>query len=492
MKRKLSLVVASLTVLALIMTSCAGNKTKSKETSQKKEPVKIVWGGWENKLMALELIERFNKENPDIKVEFFSNGQWLGNEQMSKLVASNQMPDIINLENPVVPVQNDWVIDLKPYLDKDTGSKKLYNNFVKYGTVNNKVIMLPEKIYLWGLFVNKDLLSSYNIPVPGYDWTVDDYVNILKKTTKKGVSIGSNGVNEIMKHLPPQMNDSLGWGSFNEAKKEYELGDEWKYAANVAADLYKSNVSLYEHEDALGVPSNYPEGSKEQKDVNAKREKFMEDTVGEKTDYDAWLKGKAATWMDFSWSLGFDKNAGFGGFDWDYYPFPTKDKGDKSRPGLVVDSLAITTKCKNPDAAFRFLKYLTYDIKGFDDRYDIVKNYNKDKLKEKYKGVLDDTFFNEPLNFGNIPAINDQAIISKWLELNNTKPGVAYMIGNMGTGYVDGFKVTPGFDEAYHKTIEKTVVEQVYTGKKTPEDLAQELQDKANEITKKAFDALNK
>jgi len=95
--------------------------------------------------------------------------------------------------------------------------------------------------------------------------------------------------------------------------------------------------------------------------------------------------------------------------------------------------------------------------------------------------------FPDYFTFGHIPAINDQDIRDRWCDYNNVKPGLRYMLDNMDTGYIDGFKYVPDFDTAYHKTIEKAVIEQVWTGQKTAADLAAELEMKANEITQEAI-----
>ena len=41
---------------------------------------------------------------------------------------------------------------------------------------DGKTYILPYSIYFYGVIVNKTLLSELNIPIPGYDWTVENLV----------------------------------------------------------------------------------------------------------------------------------------------------------------------------------------------------------------------------------------------------------------------------------------------------------------------------
>jgi len=511
MKRKIALLMAIIMGVTMFLAACGGTKT-SQDTSSgttvsetgssgstsdgatdtkkadtpAKEPVVVKWATWENRIMAEEMAAKFNEKNPDIKVVIDDFGGWFGNEQLAKRAASGELPDVFNIENPVIPLQNKWLLDLKPFLDKET-DKKFYQNFVDTGTFEGMVFMLPSYIYIHGILVNKSLLEANNTPVPDYGWTIDEFKNILIKTTK-GQTMGINGIIDIVKHIPAQINDNLGWGCWDGSK--YALGDEWKYAVDTAKELYDKKVAIWQLEEQF---SNLPEQSEgaDGESVQDKIKNMYKERFGEEDAYSVFLKGNVATWLEFSWGLSFDKNEKFGGFDWDFYPFPVKDKGDKSRPGLVCDSLAISAKAKDPEAAFRFIKYISFDPSSFDDRVEIMNNYNKEEAMKKYPEITEDRF-PEFLTFSHVPAINDQAVRDKWCDLNNVKPGLREMVNNMGTGYIDGFKFVPDFDTAYHKTIEKAIKEEIFTGKKTAADLAAELEQKATEITQTAIANMKK
>lgn len=485
--------------MSVALTACSektdGNNGSSPTDSSKDisktngEVVTITYGGWEKQLMALELAEKFNARNPNIKVEIFNNGKWLNNAELTQLAATNQMPDIVNIENIVIPIQNKWVADMTEFYEKDPEATSLPQNFLEYGKVNDKLVMLPGALYLFGVMVNLDLLSANGIEAPGYDWTIDQFSDILKQTTKRGSTIGTNYVEPLMAHIPAQMNSELGWGAFNETTKKYNLGAEWEKGIQTTKDLLEANVSVWEHIDALGLPWELEEGSAEQSDLNKKRDDLAVDIVGEADTNNAWYKGKAGTWLDFTYSTGFESNENYAGFEWDFYPLPIAGDIKESRTPFVLDSVAITSNCKNKEAAYEFVKYLSYSKEGIEDRMQIVKEYDKEALKAKYPN-LPETEFELPLTFSQMPVTTDKEVIAKWAEFTNAKPGISYMLERLDSGYADGFKVTPGYNDAYGLTIEKAVREQVFTGQKTAADLAKELEEKANKITEDAYAVL--
>lgn len=500
--KKLSFLVICVLVISLVLAGCgkgnnAGQETNQpsqqnsttsenkQETSQneteKKEPVVIKWATWENIVMAEELAAKFNERNPDIKVVIDDFGGWFGNEALAKRIASGEMPDVFEVENPFIPIQNKWIIDLKPFLEKDA-EKKYYQNLIDTATFDGKVVMLPTYVFLHGIIVNKSLLEANNIPIPDYTWTIDEYKDILIKTTK-GQTVGTNGIVDIPKHLPAQMNDKLGWGCWDGSK--YVLGDEWIFAVNFTKELHDRKVAIWQLEEEFPNPWDLPEGA-ERDAVFEKIKNAYKERYGEEDSYSVFLKGNVATWMDFSWGLSFDKNEKYSGFDWDFYPFPVVEKGDIPRPGIVCDSYAISASTKNPEAAFRFIKYLSYDPAAFEDRIEIIENYDKEEAKKKYPNITEDRI-PDFLTFDHIPAVNDPTVREKWCNYNNVKPGVKFMLDNLERGYVDGFKFVPDFDTAYHKTIEKAMREEIFTGKKTAADLAAELEKKANDITQEAI-----
>lgn len=468
-------------------------ETDNKDASEEKdsEEVKVIkLGTGDDSLVMREMAERFEKTHPGVKIEFATKGGYTGNEQLAELAATGEMPDIITLENFSIAMQNDWIIDLKQYAEKDEDISKLPETFLKYGEIGDKLIMLPGSAYFYGLEVNKDLLAANGVEVPGYDWTFDEFVDIAKKVTKAGSSIGTSDVLQFLSYIPAQMNDELGWGSFNETTKQYEIGPEFEHGVAIVKELLDAKASLNEPMNDLGNPWDYEEGSTERQDVEDARTEYCMKTVGETDDGKALFKGKIGMRLDATWTMDFDGFEDYSGFDWDFYPFPVVEEGKQPRLPILFDSLAITTTCEHPEEAYEFIKYITFADEGIQDRLDIVKNWDEEAMREKYPDVDESYFYEWSICYSSLPLTKNPDLIEQWMEINGAKPGVRYMIEQMANGIVDGYKVTPGYADAYTNFIEKMVKEEVLTGKKTIADTADEMMEKANAITKEAYEII--
>jgi len=501
MKKLHLLAIATFIILALLLSACARREEPvtqdpvvedpvveepEEPAEPATEPVVIRWATWENIYMAEEMAAKFNERNPDIKVVIDDFGGWFGNDQLIQRAASGTMPDVFQPQNPDVPLQNGWLLDMKPFIDEET-ELKFYDLFVETGTFDDMVIMLPTYIFVHGVVLNKTLLETYNLPIPDYNWTLEEFRNILVSTTR-GSTVGIWGIEDAMKHIPAQMNDDLGWGTWDGSR--YVFDDEWIYAVNWVKDLRANKVSMTQYEEGLQNPWDLPEGAERDAAFEAINQMYM-DTFGVESSFEMYMKGHLASWFDFSWALGFDQDPAFGGFEWDFYPFPAMNEGDVSRPGIVSDSLAISANTENPEAAFRFVRYLSYDPQAYDDRIEIVENYSKEAALEKYPHITQDRLW-DTLSFNHIPAVNDQSVRDRWADYNNVKPGVRFILNNLHTGYVDGFKFVPDFDRVYHHTVEKAVREQFFTGQKTAADLADELERIANDMTQEAIKSMRR
>ena len=253
MKKNLAFLVALAMGLSLFFSACQGGTsdngantgtgagstaadTNAPAETASGEPVTITMVG-EGELVTQLMGEKFTEKFPNIKVEYkHPDGTgWVSNEALVKWAAAGVLPDIVTLENPDIVYQNNLVIDLKPYFDKDPESANYYQSVIEYSLVNDKMLMIPYQLNFYGVMVNKSLISSNNIPVPDYDWTIDEYVNIVKKLTKKGSLLGSYNA-YMWQHLPAQYDDNLEIAAFSRSEKKYVLGDAWQKTMDVLAD----------------------------------------------------------------------------------------------------------------------------------------------------------------------------------------------------------------------------------------------------------------
>ena len=198
MRKKLALLLAALMASSTMLMACgdttqgsSGTGSTAAGTSDEQEPVTITMAG-ESRIVTTLMAEKFNEQNPNITIEYKhpDGSGWISNEMLLKWAAAGDLPDIFYLQNPGVLVQNDLMLDLKPYYDADPDNQLFYQNLVQYSMVGDQMVLLPYSISFYGLMVNKDLIAANNLEVPDYDWTIDELVTIAQGLTRPGSQLG--------------------------------------------------------------------------------------------------------------------------------------------------------------------------------------------------------------------------------------------------------------------------------------------------------------
>ena len=144
--------------------------------TQAKEPVTLkVWhayGGPGAKAAEL-IIERFEEENPDIKIKFTIVPNWT--ELRKKVLVSYSggvAPDVLSrVKDYWVPefVHRGMLLDITDYATKEVLGQT-YFPFVSAASVGDRLYGLPIHIYWHALFYNPDLLWEAGIGRPPDIW----------------------------------------------------------------------------------------------------------------------------------------------------------------------------------------------------------------------------------------------------------------------------------------------------------------------------------
>lgn len=460
------------------------------------ERVKVTYGGWLNKFDAVILEEVFEKAHPEIDLEILDT--WMNNEELTRLAATGELPDVINIDRLPLALQNQWLMDITDLYNADPDKDMAYENLVNYGTVDGKLYAHTNAIYFYGMNVNLTLLEQLNIPRPDYNWTVDECVDILKKATVKGDSLGTLSLYWILGTMQGLVGrDEITWGGYNTETKRFELGDEWLEAVNLYQDLYEGGNSLWEQTDLVGRPWEFEAGSPEAVEAEQARTDYIMETLG--TIEDGWAAGKTSMQAFETWLIGWDEvnprggEHQYAGFEFDSYPFPSED--GSSRVAMYTDFMSITSSCKNPEAAYEFLKFCTYSEQGYLDRVDYAINYNKDEFAAAHPDVPEDQLvLKDYILMKWAPACNTEAAKNAFKKLHgevydNGRPGIFYFLDNISTGFADPIRFMPGYEEAWNLN-QSTIMDEVINGSKSPADIQKDLENRMNQIVEDSCAAI--
>ena len=140
------------------------------------------------------VLEAFRAQYPNIEVveePFPGSTGGAFNEYLAQTAAANSMPDLMWLDwNDFAPeVASGFVYDITDLFFSDPESEYVPSGMTDPYTYGGKLYALPCQMNAMGITMNLDMLDELNIEKPGYDWTIDEFIEIVKK----GITAGTVG-----------------------------------------------------------------------------------------------------------------------------------------------------------------------------------------------------------------------------------------------------------------------------------------------------------
>ncbi|MFD0717511.1 extracellular solute-binding protein [Paenibacillus sp. GCM10027626] len=417
-----------------------GNGGAVKEGDQgEKETVTLKWGTWMGDEEAARIIEAFTATHPHIKIEKDPAVTWPWNEKLAAVAAAGELPDVMWTFGVPVAAANGWLEDLTPYLaaDEEYKAGKTFKNLDDTANYSGKQYALPHTLLMFAVFLNLDLFEKENIPVPSANWTIDEMRDAANALTKfNDHQFGFGNLKAMRETLAASFDPALGWNTWD--GKQYNFTnpafkqsvtylDDLLYSDKVALDIYKG-----EEKDQWYGKGKSP-----------------------------WMLGKVGMQYDGTWMIaGSIKEAKF---KWDVRPLPSS-KG--SRIPLITDYVGIAKSSKHKEAAFEFVKWLTFSKEGWMER-----------MKPEW-----------PL--GTTPLINDEDVWNAYLGREDMPAGMKDLVGMIPEGFADPLKWLPGYDDAlkiYHETFKKIDEREVKL-----EDVSADMEKRMNDTYKAAAEQIGK
>lgn len=166
-----------------------------------------------------EFIEKFEKENPGIKVEMAPLVANVNNDEYKKkvdlMIAAGEQIDLVR--SSALYELTEWIDNgvIEPLDDyaKNAGVN-LMDEYKGVTPYNGKIYAIPEEITTWLVFINQDMLDEAGLSAPSSDWTWEDYREYAKKLTK------GEGANKVYGSF---MND---WSNFFAVGTQSEIMDD--------------------------------------------------------------------------------------------------------------------------------------------------------------------------------------------------------------------------------------------------------------------------
>ena len=313
MKNKFCKILA---IFGLICLLCACNPKENRTVIQF-----ASWGSKSEIDIIKPLLEDFEEENPDIKVDFMHIPQNYF-QKIHLLFASNTPPDVIFINNLYLPVYANADV-LEPI--GDNADCSFYEeNVLKSLSWNGKLYAVPRDVSNLVIFYNKNLFDKAGLSYPSDKWTFQEFLEMAKKLTVAG-RFGVSFEEDSLFFLPYLMSEGGGI-----------LSDD---LSRIIIDELQSVKGLKFYAD---LRKKYHVAPKAEESASA-------------TMAQMFLQGKIAMHLSGRWLV--PKYREEADFDWDIAPFPKGDKG--SIVQLDSSGWAVSKNSKHKKEAFMLVNYLS-------------------------------------------------------------------------------------------------------------------------------------
>lgn len=280
-----------------------------------------------------DLAAQFNRENPRVHL----NVQWVpGPHYQSKLktlIAAGQPPDLFYCGDVWVAYLLPFLYDVTPFMERDAAEMNLddfYPQLLAACRHNGRYYFLPRWFNVSLLYYNKTLFRDAGVAFPTADWTWDDYVKAGEKLTQGRTPEGRADV----------------WGSTISA---FWWGEWLTLVRQSGGDMFDTSVTrclLDTPEAKRGMQFFY---DKIYKYHISPPPGFEPDLAFASKKMAMEFGGHTGNWVTYN---------AIDGLDWDIEMLPA---GPATRRGgeLAVDALGISKSCKNPEAAWEVVKFMS-------------------------------------------------------------------------------------------------------------------------------------
>lgn len=158
--------------------------TGATPTAQKTPPVQITyWGLWESPQVMRQVLDAFEKDNPDIKVDYQLQSQQDYRERLQTAITKGTAPDVVRMHASWLPMM---YTGLQPAPADTLTTTEIQANFYPAAQsaviINNQVYGVPTTMDGLALFTNQTIFSSVQANIPK---TWNDVRAVAKQLTQK-------------------------------------------------------------------------------------------------------------------------------------------------------------------------------------------------------------------------------------------------------------------------------------------------------------------
>ncbi|GAB6090761.1 ABC transporter substrate-binding protein [Spirochaeta dissipatitropha] len=296
--------------------------------------------GEENASTLRAMVDLFEAENPDIKIELESMGY--GDNYFTALVtriAGGDAPDVfeLNMENFLAFAIRGAVRPLDELFVSTESNTDIYGEgLLDAVRFNNQIMAVPQSFSTVVLIYNKDLFDQAGVDYPTADWTWEESLEAAQRISSLGDDV---------------------WGAFN----PIQFWEFYKVVQQNGGSLMAEDGSRF----TINSPQNI--ATLQYMIDRVWKHKVMPDReqLANRPEGDLFVEGKLGMWLNGVWAFTDLRNRV--SFPWGIEVEP----GNTSKATHFFGNVAaLSNSSKNPEAAFRFANFIASDPRAVQLRLD--------------------------------------------------------------------------------------------------------------------------
>ena len=155
----------------------------SSGTAERKEPITLTYASWEEEELNQFLIQKFESKYEHITVNLVSLDQNSWEQGLFNLATTGDLPDAYWTFDLASAAVNGWTRDITSIYDNDAYTKKINDDMKSAGLYDGVRYGVATRQFPFVVFLNKTLFEQANVPLPSYNWTMDDMYKAAKALT---------------------------------------------------------------------------------------------------------------------------------------------------------------------------------------------------------------------------------------------------------------------------------------------------------------------
>ncbi len=353
---------------------------------------------------------------------------------LTAMATAGSLPDVLwgDWTDFTYAVSNGYVRPLDDLLADDPDFQYVPSSLVEPYTYGGHIYAVPDQIHARMIAMNTDLIDELNLDPPPYDWTMDEFIEILNAATTDKTA-GAAVLYDLDSVISAQ-EDGFWSPAYNHGERKFYFTEKWLPGINLLNEL-------------RAVPGL---------DIWKMRNNGQSIEEGESNDYTLKFGVAGANDNHYSFKEGFALLATGASWEanwmraqvkpnWEYWPYPRMDENSDIKVPVHVNHtyMMSTVNDENLAAAFEVLKWVSISKEGNLAKMSI---FAARPAEETTEGKLYFLWY--------FPSTQHPEVVAKFADNPYVTEGLEVVYANITNSFRDDLnKIIPGFNLIFDDSV---------------------------------------